>query len=151
MTVTRPLAPPDLPAMATMHAAAFGIHAWNETMLNDSLHSTDVWGLLLESAAQPVGFALCQHAGGDSEILTFAIIPAQQRRGLGRHLLQTLYDAAKTRDSGQIFLEVAADNASARRLYTGFGFVTTGIRPGYYPRDSGAVDAILMALKIKTS
>jgi ribosomal-protein-alanine N-acetyltransferase len=140
----------DLPAMANIHAQAFGAHAWNEAMLGDSMNSADVWGLLLELDAQPVGFGLCQQAGGDCEILTVAIIPTRQRCGLGRQLLQAIYDAAKSRRNPQIFLEVAEDNLPARQLYDHFGFTVTGKRPGYYPRANGAVAAVLMVLKIQT-
>ncbi len=151
MTELRPLVAADVPTLAAIHAAAFGPHAWTTTMFADSLRSVDVWGLLLVNATQPVGFALCQQIGGDCEILTFAILPPQQQRGLGRHMLQALYDAAKARQSSQIFLEVAADNILARRLYTGFGFKLAGARPGYYPRPGGAVEALLMHMNIQGS
>ena len=151
MTELRPLVAADVPTLAAIHAAAFGSHAWTATMFADSLRSVDVWGLLLVNATQPVGFALCQQIGDDCEILTFAVLPPQQRRGLGRHILQALYDAAKAKKSARIFLEVAADNLSAHRLYAGFGFKPTGARPGYYPRPGGAVDAVLMRLNIQTS
>jgi [ribosomal protein S18]-alanine N-acetyltransferase len=140
----------DLPAMTTMHAQAFGTHAWNAAMLGDSMNSTDVWGVMLEQDAEPVGFSLCQQAGDDCEILTLAVLPSRQRRGLGRHLLQAVYDAAKARRSPQIFLEVAEDNVPARRLYDSFHFAVTGKRPGYYPRAHGTVAAVLMVLKIQT-
>lgn len=136
--------------MSSMHAQAFGAQAWNEAMLGDSMNSADVWGLLLEQDTRPVGFGLCQQAGEDCEILTVAVTPALQRRGMGRQLLQAMYDAAKARRNQQIFLEVAEDNLPARRLYDSFGFAVTGKRPGYYPRAQGAVAAVLMVLKIQT-
>lgn len=144
--MTPSLRPPgfvDLAAMTALHAAAFGAAAWTEAMLRDSLTSADVWGLLL-TGPEPLGFALCQQVAEDCEILTFAIAPAQQRRGLGRTLLQGVYDAAKQRRTHRLLLEVAADNTPARRLYTVFGFDVSGVRPRYYPRPNGAADAILM-------
>ncbi|MGB4101537.1 MAG: ribosomal protein S18-alanine N-acetyltransferase [Alphaproteobacteria bacterium] len=151
MIVLRPLVATDAPQLATIHKDAFGMHCWNETMFADSLHSPDVWGMLLENSGHPAGFALCQYVSDDCEILTFAILPRLQRRGLGRHLLQTVYDAAKARPGSRIFLEVAADNLAARQLYANFGFQPTGTRPNYYPRPDGAVDAVLMQFNIRAS
>ena len=150
MLHTRLVCAADTPLLATLHAAAFGPQAWTEIMLTESLANQDVWGLVIEHSAQPVGFALCQQVDADSEILTFVIVPEQQGRGLGRHLMQALYDHAKACFSHQIYLEVAEDNRAARQLYAHFGFVQIGRRHGYYPRPHGAVAAILMNLKIKS-
>jgi ribosomal-protein-alanine N-acetyltransferase len=44
-----------------------------------------------------------------------------------------------------MFLEVAADNPGAIRLYERAGFATVGRRSGYYGRrQGGSVDAIVM-------
>lgn len=134
----------DVAALARLHAAAFGSHAWPEPVLAESLAQPYVHGLQLRAGQQLVGFALVQRVAEDDEILTYAIAPEQQRRGYGRQLLQEIYDAARAARRQRIFLEVAEDNIPAIRLYAGFGFQVTGKRPGYYPRPTGAVAAILM-------
>lgn len=134
----------DLADLASVHAAAFGVHAWPAAMLAESLAQPYVYGLQLRSGDGLVGFALIQRVADDDEILTYAVAPGLQRRGYGRQLLQEIYDAAKAAKRQRIFLEVAEDNIPAIRLYAGFGFHVTGKRPGYYPRPTGAVAAILM-------
>ena len=43
-----------------------------------------------------------------------------------------------------MFLEVAADNPSARALYQANAFREVGRRPGYFSRRDGAVTALIM-------
>lgn len=146
--VARPVQADDVAALATVHAAAFGAHAWPAAMLAESLAQPYVYGLQLRAGNALVGFALVQRVAEDDEILTYAVVPALQRRGYGRQLLQELYDAARAAQRQRIYLEVAEDNIPAIRLYAGFGFQVTGKRPGYYPRPDGAVAAILMRLDL---
>jgi ribosomal-protein-alanine N-acetyltransferase len=53
---------------------------------------------------------------------------------------------AALRDMGahELMLEVAVDNVAARNLYAAAGFVTVALRPGYYRRTGGPVDAVAM-------
>jgi ribosomal-protein-alanine N-acetyltransferase len=46
------------------------------------------------------------------------------------------------------YLEVRRSNTAALALYTGFGFVQTGIRKGYYPDNKE--DALLFSLNLIT-
>ncbi|MBX7432205.1 ribosomal protein S18-alanine N-acetyltransferase [Mycobacterium sp. Y57] len=73
------------------------------------------------------------------EVHTIGVDPAYQGQGIGRQLLQQLFDFA---DGGPIFLEVRIDNAAAIALYESEGFQTVGLRKRYY-RVSGA-DAYTM-------
>ena len=58
---------------------------------------------------------------------------------------------AQTAGAEAMFLEVAADNAAAIALYAGAGgFVRVGARPGYYPRETGAIDALVMRRDLNT-
>ena len=73
------------------------------------------------------------------EIHTIGVDPAYQGHGIGRQLLDRLFEFA---DGGTIFLEVRTDNAAAIALYESAGFTRVGIRKRYY-RVSGA-DAYTM-------
>jgi ribosomal-protein-alanine N-acetyltransferase len=61
--------------------------------------------------------------------------------GLGRVLLAA---AIARLGDGEMFLEVAADNAPAIGLYQSAGFIQAGVRCGYYARSGGAVDALVL-------
>ncbi|GLQ25748.1 GNAT family N-acetyltransferase [Sulfitobacter pacificus] len=97
---------------------------------------------------QPHGFALTRNIAGESEMLTLAVDPAHHRKGIGSGLVErwikTLEGTADT-----AFLEVAADNTAAIKLYREFRFVEVGRRAAYYARKNAAsVDAIVMSRKV---
>ena len=91
-----------------------------------------------------VGYAglarLGRSAPFEYEIHTIGVDPASQGRGIGRAMMSRLLDWAGP--DGTVFLEVRTDNEPAKALYRSFGFVTVGLRKGYY-HGSGA-DAYTM-------
>lgn len=126
--------------MATIHQAAF---------LHERGWHADEFSALL---AQPYtatftaqgGFALTRTLVGETELLTLAVSPTQQRRGIASKLLIQWIDAAQ-KIAKSAFLEVAADNHAAIALYGKHGFTQVGLRKAYYARAVGpAVDAALM-------
>ncbi|KIN71400.1 Ribosomal-protein-alanine acetyltransferase [Sulfitobacter guttiformis KCTC 32187] len=90
------------------------------------------------------GFALTRTVAGESELLTLAVSPAYQRRGIARDLMAQWINAAQT-SADTAFLEVSADNYAAINLYEKHGFANCGLRKAYYSRkDSPSVDALIM-------
>ncbi len=93
--------------------------------------------------------------GADAEIMTVAVAPRAQGRGVGRALLDTLRRTAAERGAGRLVLEVRADNAAARALYAATGFDQIATRAGYY-RTTGAsssgpaVDALVLSRPLST-
>ena len=88
------------------------------------------------------GFALIQTFEDEAELLTLAVSPAHQRKGIAQKLITRWIS---TSDASTAFLEVAADNSAAIALYSKNGFRQSGLRKAYYKRPSGlAVDALLM-------
>lgn len=93
--------------------------------------------------------------GGDAEVMTVAVAPVAQGRGLGRQLVEALLGEAGRRGAGRVMLEVRSDNAAARALYQRLGFEQVGERPAYYSGGPGgpggagaAVDALVMRLRL---
>lgn len=85
-------------------------------------------------------------AAAECELEFLCIAPSLRSSGAGRALLRHLHDWAQRLPAKEIWLEVRASNAAARRLYATSGFVEAGVRPGYYqhPRE----DAVLMRLAV---
>jgi ribosomal protein S18 acetylase RimI-like enzyme len=80
------------------------------------------------------------------------VLPEARARGLGKALLAAL--AAHARASGVELLQlgVAADNAPARALYAGAGYVPFGLEPAALRLGPGRyVDEVLMALDLRGS
>ena len=85
----------------------------------------------------PVGFAMARLAADKAEILSFGVIPADRRQGVGTVLLQATVARAARHGATAILLEVDAANSAARRLYGGCDFVAVARRPNYYRRAGG--------------
>ncbi len=93
------------------------------------------------------GFVLGQIAADEAEILSIGVAPEWQRRGIARQMVEGLIRAARRAEVDRLFLEVAADNTAAMKLYEGLGFTIAGRRKGYYVRPGAEpVDALVLAL-----
>ncbi|HZK28857.1 MAG TPA: GNAT family N-acetyltransferase [Clostridia bacterium] len=96
-----------------------------------------------ESAAEADAFAVASPLVDEFEILTIAVAPQEQRKGIGLIVMMTLLGMAESLGMTRWILEVREGNAAGRKLYSVCGFLETGRRPNYYA-DTGEA-AILMA------
>ena len=97
-----------------------------------------------DSASYLGGYLLATIINDEAEILSVGVAPDQQRRGVGKRLLQHFFDHGASRNMVIITLEVAEDNLPALGLYRHFGFAEFGRRKGYYKRGNQKIDAIMM-------
>lgn len=126
--------------LARIHGAAFITErSWTASEFSDLLTQPHT-----HLIAQPGGFAMTRTVAGESELLTLAVDPAQQRRGIAFNLVSDwLAHASASADTA--FLEVAADNSAALALYHRLSFSQSGRRKAYYSRAQGmTADAIVM-------
>ena len=131
--------------MAEIHAAAFAGRgdSWSEADIAAILHGCTAAAV----TAADDGFALLQIVPPEAEILTLAVDPPAQGRGLGRLLVQRVLARAVQGGVETVFLEVADDNAAARALYADAGFEAIGRRAGYYGRGAHRrVDALVLSV-----
>jgi ribosomal-protein-alanine N-acetyltransferase len=126
--------------LACLHNAAF---------TSDRSWSADEFSELLDARFTTLihgehGFAFTRTLAGETELLTLAVDPAHQRRGIARCLLNRwLNQAAPLAEMA--FLEVAADNVAAISLYRQHGFETAATRKAYYSRKNAQpMDACIM-------
>lgn len=89
-----------------------------------------------------VGFIGVWYMVDQLHLVTIAVDPREQGRGIGQRLLLDCFDMAFEAELPAIVLEVRASNEGAQRLYRRFGFRETGRLRGYY-KDDGE-DAIVM-------
>jgi ribosomal-protein-alanine N-acetyltransferase len=89
-----------------------------------------------------IGYAGLLAGMGEAEVLSIAVDPAREGRGLGAVLLTELMREAARRACDDVVLEVRVDNDRAQRLYQRFGFAGIGVRKGYY--QPANVDALVM-------
>jgi ribosomal-protein-alanine N-acetyltransferase len=139
----RAIAADDLATLAHLHGLCFPEDHWDEKALAELLRMSGASGHLVADDTLICGFILDVMMIGEAEVLTLAVAPKARRQGIARLLLEDLFLRARQGGAGNIGLEVAADNAAARRLYQSCGFLQTGRRRGYYRRRGGLVDALL--------
>lgn len=145
----RPIGPEIADAVSAIHTEAFerawSAHDFATLMAESNVLALGAWRSQPFGEKRLVGFALFRQAADEAELLTIAVRPAAQSRGLGRRLM----DDALRRLYGErvkaCFLEVDRANAPALRLYRGLGFEEAGERRGYYA-DGGS--ALVMRLEL---
>lgn len=146
----RPMEKADLPVVLALERAVFPEDAWTEAMLGSELagQGDTHYYLVAETDGEVVGYAGLFAPGGDEgDVQTIAVRADRQGRGIGNGLLSALISEAADRGCREVFLDVRAGNAVARRLYRRAGFTDVGVRRGYY-QPSGA-DAIVMRLDLR--
>jgi ribosomal-protein-alanine N-acetyltransferase len=143
----RPVGPFDLELVAALHAASFE-EAWGVQSIAELLAMPGGFGLIVSEPSpegpRPAGFLLARVAAEDCEILSIGVAPGRRRQGLARRLMEEATHLASASGARRMFLEVAEDNWSARRLYAALGFAPVGRRRNYYRRGQGFVSALTM-------
>ena len=153
-----PLDADDAAALSRLHRAAFDVPGggWGAGEFHSLLRQPAVLGYRAVrpnpsglSPAEPRGFVLAREAAGEAEVLTIAVHPAWQGRGLGRLLMDALLRDLYARRAEELFLEVDEGNHPAMRLYERLGFREVGKREAYYGGPGGqSANAITMRLDL---
>lgn len=93
-------------------------------------------------------YAVLMMGVDEAELLTIGVAAGQQRRGLGRSMLNGMLAMARDKNRQRVFLEVRSSNAAAIALYRKEGFSEVGLRRSYYQNKQGSEDAVVMALDL---
>jgi ribosomal-protein-alanine N-acetyltransferase len=130
-----PLGPTDLDLLVALETRC-AAHPWSRASLASALALPHTEGWRLDDRAYLFG----QRVLDEAEIHSVGVVPGHRRQGLARQLVDHALVGWRSAGVRAVHLEVRADNAPARALYTAAGFATTGRRRGYY----GDMDALLM-------
>lgn len=143
----------DLGAVMKVMDAAFGDRfgeAWTRSQLSGILPMAGVsLTLALDRTRECVlGFSLVRTVADESELLLIAVLPAEQRRGLGGLLLERFLVEARNEMVRRVHLEVR-DGNPAIDMYLRAGFSPVGRRRNYYHSTNGQrFDAITLASEL---
>jgi ribosomal-protein-alanine N-acetyltransferase len=130
-----------------IEAELFGDDRWSAAMFWNELANGHYYLVALDGDGDggdgPVaGYAGLSLGRDEAWVQNLAVRRDHQRHGLGRALLTELITEAERHRIGTVMLEVAVDNAPAQRLYATYGFVSVGVRRGYYQPSN--TDALVM-------
>ncbi|HEY5247424.1 MAG TPA: ribosomal protein S18-alanine N-acetyltransferase [Dermatophilaceae bacterium] len=133
----------DIPALAALEPALFVDDAWLERTWWAELAGRPRRSYVVAvQNGTVVGYAGVNRGGEVADVMTIAVAPAAQGRGMGSVLLDWLIADARHSGAEHLMLEVRADNVVAQRLYSAAGFATLTVRRKYY--QPGDVDALIM-------
>ncbi len=142
----RPATKADADRLVAIEAASFGPASWGGRAIADGLSERFVDAMIAEDGeGGTAGFIMWRRLGDEAEILSLGVLPAHQRQGCARALLEALLAAARGEGVRSFFLEADAGNIAAIALYEGAGFSRIARRKRYYR--SGA-DALVMRIDL---
>ena len=150
----RPMRVDDLPEVADLESAV-QLDPWTHAQVLDiapMLHTSEYIGAVVEQSGQLLAYVVARTMLDECEILSVGVVNHLRGRGLGKQVLQQLFDQLPT-EIATVHLEVRVSNEPALKLYQGLGFVEVGRRKGYYApilNTSEREDARLMSRHIST-
>jgi [ribosomal protein S18]-alanine N-acetyltransferase len=141
----RPMTTADMDEVMVIERTSYRF-PWSTGFFLQELQVACARSILAESDGQIIGYVLYWLLPGAVDIHNIAVHLDFRRRGLGRVLLDKVVAEARRQSILQVTLEVRTSNLPAQKLYESIGFVTTGIRKGYYSDDGE--DALAMTLNL---
>lgn len=136
-----PIAATDVELVAGILAASGVKPPWSAPSLATFMGHPGVQGLIAHYGDQPAGVLLYRHILGEAEVLTLGVTKAYRRRGIARALLVQAHADIEGAGGGKVFLEVAANNNGAVKLYKSLGYVALSTRLNYYQMDDYCINA----------
>ena len=138
----------DLPLIMKLEKDCFANDAWDLATMKSEVAAKHTYYLCAFEKADLLGYAGISKLPGNhqGDIQTIAVTKAARGRGLGKSLMHALLKQAGVLKTGELFLEVRADNKAAQNLYLSLGFEHIDTRKRYYQPDN--VDAWVMRLQL---
>ena len=133
----------DIEDILTIEKDSFS-YPWSARFFLQELKVPCARSLLAVMGEKIIGYIIYWSLPHELDIHNLAVHSAYRRRGVGRSLLQAVIDEAKRENASRVTLEVRKSNETAQRLYQLLGFVSQGVRKGYYTDDGE--DALAMVL-----
>lgn len=138
----------DIPELTALDAELFGHDAWPEATWWAELGQRPrrEYVVLVGADGELAAYGGIDVTGESADVMTVAVSPSAQGRGLGGLILAELERRAADRGAEGALLEVRADNTPALRLYERHGWRQVHVRRRYY--QPGDVDALILAKRL---
>lgn len=112
---------------------------WSYNVFKEELENKNSHYLVAKQNNEIIGFAGIKVVLEEADIMNIVTKKSYRNCGVGKLLLESLLNFAKTLNISNIFLEVNSKNLPAIKLYKKFNFQTIGIRKNYYKEHDGIV------------
>ena len=138
----RALRPQDLDVVEEIERASYPT-PWSRSMFAAELQKPTSLAIgAYHDSGELVGYAFVSRYVDAWHVMNIAVVPEFRRRGIGRSLLERLFEVTADDARRGYTLEVRVSNSEAIRLYEELGFEARGVRRGYYT--DNREDALIM-------
>jgi len=139
------MVPADLDEVMAIERTSFR-HPWSSNFFLEELQVACARSIVAQVNDKIVGYVLFWLLPEEIDIHNIAVHTGFRRQRIGQTLLQQVIEQARSRNSARVTLEVRVSNIAAQKLYDSVGFVSQGLRKGYYSDDGE--DAVVMVLEL---
>jgi len=139
--VVRPMHFTDLEAVAALEARTFTL-PWSLAIFSGQLAREAGICLICEDDGRVVAYLIADMFVDVWHLMNLCVAEEVRREHVASALLEAYFAITERKGHRGHTLEVRVSNGPAIELYRSFGFVSTGIRPGYYSDDRE--DAVIM-------
>lgn len=139
--VVRPMQFTDLDAVAALEARSYTL-PWSLATFHGQLARETAVCLVCEDTGRIVGYLIADMFVDVWHLMNVCVAEEIRREYVASRMLEAYFAITERKGHRGHTLEVRVSNGSAIGLYRSFGFVATGVRPGYYSDDRE--DALIM-------
>ena len=136
----RRMAPEDVPFISKLEQETFSM-PWSADSFLEMIGKDDARYYVAEKEGQLLGCCGVLMIAGEGNITNVVIAPEARNQGIGTAMLKHLMEEGRREGLTAYTLEVRVSNAAAIHVYEKLGFVSEGIRPGFYekPTEDAAI------------
>ncbi|MBD5513202.1 MAG: ribosomal protein S18-alanine N-acetyltransferase [Lachnospiraceae bacterium] len=133
MVTYRRMTPEDVPYISKLEEQTFSM-PWSASSFLEMISKEDARYYVAERGGQLLGGCGVLMIAGEGNITNVVIAPEARNQGIGTAMLQHLMKEGDREGLTAYTLEVRVSNAAAIHVYEKLGFVSAGIRPGFYEK-----------------
>lgn len=133
MVVYRRMTAEDVPFISRLEEETFSM-PWSADSFLEMISKEDARYYVAEEDGRLLGGCGVLMIAGEGNITNVAIAPEARNRGIGTALLRHLMAEGDRKGLTAYTLEVRVSNAAAIHVYEKLGFVSAGVRPGFYEK-----------------
>ena len=133
MVVYRKMTAEDVPFISRLEEETFSM-PWSADSFLEMISKEDARYYVAEEVGRLLGGCGVLMIAGEGNITNVAIAPEARNRGIGTALLRHLMAEGDREGLTAYTLEVRVSNAAAIHVYEKLGFVSAGVRPGFYEK-----------------
>lgn len=134
----RPAERRDLDAVHAIERASFPA-PWRREFFEAELSAPGRFTLVATRGEIVVGYIFAMWIFDEMHVNKIAVTRSERRRGIAQELMDRCVNFAREHGVETISLEVRQSNVGAQEFYRRLEFVSTYVRPRYYPDNEAAV------------